>query len=219
MSNNKKTIVYIDSFNLYYGSLRGTEYKWLDLKQMAQRMIKPDHLITAVKVFTATPIPSDDDPDVARRQDVYFRALRAQIPEIEFINGHFLSHPIWARRSRPGRNGKPQYVEIMKSEEKGSDVNLSVHLLNDAWLDAFDSAIVVINDSDIAEAIKLARARKKIVGVLAPVKKPGEDNGRKVSHQLKTVASFLRIIGSRAITKSQMPSPIPGTNIHKPTGW
>ena len=27
----KKTIVYIDGYNLYYGLLKGTAYKWLDL--------------------------------------------------------------------------------------------------------------------------------------------------------------------------------------------
>lgn len=32
-------------------------------------------------------------------------------------------------------------VEVVKTEEKGSDVNLAVHLLNDAWLDVYDCAV------------------------------------------------------------------------------
>ena len=37
-----------------------------------------------------------------------------------------------------------------KTEEKGSAVNLAVHLLNDGWLDAYDCAVVISNDSDLA---------------------------------------------------------------------
>lgn len=52
-------------------------------------------------------------------------------------------------------------VNIIKTEEKGSDVNLAVHPLNDGWLDAYDCAVVVSNDSDLAEAMRLVKARKE----------------------------------------------------------
>ena len=52
----------------------------------------------------------------------------------------------------PGTGGvSRQFVEVIKTEEKGSDVNLAVHLLNDAWLDRYECAVVVSNDSDLAE--------------------------------------------------------------------
>ena len=35
----KKTIVYIDGYNLYYGLLKGTSYKWLDLFAFARRLL------------------------------------------------------------------------------------------------------------------------------------------------------------------------------------
>jgi len=28
-----RTVIYIDGFNLYYGALRGTPYKWLDIEK------------------------------------------------------------------------------------------------------------------------------------------------------------------------------------------
>ena len=62
--------------------------------------------------------------------------------------GHFPSHAVCAPLVYPVR---PQRMtEIVKTVEKGSDVNLAVHLLNDGWLDANDCAGVVTNDSDIA---------------------------------------------------------------------
>ncbi len=32
-----RSIVYIDGFNLYYGSVRGTSFKWLDIEQLFVR--------------------------------------------------------------------------------------------------------------------------------------------------------------------------------------
>jgi uncharacterized LabA/DUF88 family protein len=49
-------------------------------------------------------------------------------------------------------------AEVIHTEEKGSDVNLGVHLVNDAWLNRYDCAVVVSNDSDLAEAISLVKA-------------------------------------------------------------
>ena len=33
------THVYIDGFNLYYGALKGTPYKWLDLEALCRKLM------------------------------------------------------------------------------------------------------------------------------------------------------------------------------------
>jgi hypothetical protein len=43
----------------------------------------------------------------------------------------------------------PNSVTVWKNEEKGSDVNLAVHLLDDSWRSGFDCAVIVSNDSDL----------------------------------------------------------------------
>ena len=48
-----KAIVYIDGYNLYYGLLKGTPYKWLDLWALARALLKEDIELLAVKYFTA----------------------------------------------------------------------------------------------------------------------------------------------------------------------
>ena len=103
---------------------------------------------------------------------------------------------------------------MIKTEEKGSDVNLAVHLLNDAWLDAYDCAVVVSNDSDLAEAMRLVRFHhpSKIIGLISP------EEGR-TSKQLKIHANFVRHIRKSALAASLLPSPILGTSIHKPAAW
>jgi hypothetical protein len=148
-----RTVIYIDGFNLYYGALKGTPHKWLDLLALFQKVLQSHHQIVKIKYFTARVSATPTDPSVPQRQDVYLRAIQAFRPEVEVFYGHFLSHKVRAPLANPG-NG-PRTVEIIKTEEKGSDVNLSVHLLNDSWLNAYECAIVVTNDSDIAEAMRL----------------------------------------------------------------
>ena len=47
------TNVYVDAFNLYYGSLKGTPYRWLDLGALCARLLSKDQ-INRIRYFTAT---------------------------------------------------------------------------------------------------------------------------------------------------------------------
>jgi hypothetical protein len=69
-----KTYVYVDGFNLYYGALRKTQYKWLDLEKLCSVILK-NTAFEKIKYFTAKVSPRPNDPDQAVRQQVYFRAL------------------------------------------------------------------------------------------------------------------------------------------------
>ena len=109
--------------------------------------------------------------------------------------------------------GGERTVEVIRTEEKGSDVNLAVHLLNDGWLDAYDCAVVVSNDSDIAEAMRLVRQHQgQRIGLVTP------GTGRP-SRQLMAHADFARHIRPNALRRSQLPDRIPGANIRKPARW
>ena len=109
--------------------------------------------------------------------------------------------------------GNKRTVEVIRTEEKGSDVNLAVHLLNDGWLDAYDCAVVVSNDSEIAEAMRLVRQHHgKRIGLVTP------GTGRP-SRQLMVHADFARHARPNALRRSQLPDPVPGTNIRKPARW
>lgn len=47
-----KTYAYIDGFNLYFGALKGTPYRWLDVAKMCERLLRKDD-VTRVRYFTA----------------------------------------------------------------------------------------------------------------------------------------------------------------------
>ncbi len=214
-----RTVVYIDGFNLYYRAVRGTAFKWLDLKKVCQTLLKPQHQLVAIKYYTA-PVSGKRDPGQPVRQQTYLRALKATIPEFIVHHGHFLTHEITAPLAQP-KAGQPATVRILKTEEKGSDVNLAVHLVNDAWLDAYDCAVIVSNDSDLAEAMRLVRQQHpaKIIGLVFP--RPSGIAARHAhpSRELAQHAHFVKHLGQTVLAACQLPDPIPNTKIHKPVSW
>ena len=93
-------------------------------------------------------------------------------------------------------------------------MNLAVHLLNDCWLDRYKCAIVVRNDSDLAEAMHLVKQHrgKKMISLVKPY--PEQD-----ADELSAPARFVRPIRPGALQNAQLPDLIPGTNFRKPAGW
>ena len=122
--------------------------------------------------------------------------------------GHFLRHRVRASLVQPAAN--QSMIEVIGTEEKGSDVNLAVRLLNDGWLDTYDCGVVVSNDSDIAEAMQAVREyRGKRIGLVTP------GTGRS-SRQLMAHADFALHVRANGLQQSQLPHPILGTTIRKP---
>lgn len=207
-----RTSIYVDGFNLYYGCLKGTPYRWLDPKALATKLLRPGHEIGCIKYFTAKVRSFPNKPNAPARQDAYIRALRS-LPELEVIYGHFLSKDVW--RSRTDGGG---WVQVVWHEEKGSDVNLATHLIADAYEDRFEAAIVISNDSDLCEPIRIATSELgRKVGVFLPV----SNEGRTPSKALKKVATFWKPIRKGAVQNSQFPDEVvvDGKSVTRPTRW
>lgn len=207
-----RTAIYIDGFNFYYW-LKPLPYRWIDLKALALSAISQpgkNHEIVAVKYFTARVSDTKEDPHKSTRQDVYFHALKSVIPELSIYFGEFRRQ----KKERPrvdsrGRAGRP--IWIWDTEEKGSDVNLAVELVNDAWLNVFDVAIVISNDSDLERAVRIVRKKGRTVGVLV--------RGDAHVNSLKRVSSFFRVLNEDDLKAALMPRKIPDTNIIIPNAW
>jgi len=128
-----------------------------------------------IRYFTAHVKPLPHDLDVKTRQDFYFRALKT-LKDLELHdNGEFVSWDKLIPQSPlayvRGKNKSPQKVNVLKTEEKGSDVNLASWLLTDCFNGCFDCAVVISNDSDLATPIEIVTQRcKKPVKVINPGK-------------------------------------------------
>ena len=206
-----RTYIYVDGFNLYYGAVKGTPYKWLDFMALFTKLLQPHHQILKIKYFTAIVNPTASDPRKSIRQQTYIRALEHHIPQFEVYYGNFLSRTKWAQLANADNRGSR--VKILSVEEKGSDVNLAVHLLNDAWLDLYDCAVLVSNDSDLAEALRLVRLHHgRKIGVITP-------HNNQQSRELLCHATFVKRIRKGLLRVSQLPVRIPGTSLSKPSSW
>lgn len=213
-----KTIIYVDGFNLYYRALKkNPQHKWLNLLELAKQVLIPTNVIAKVKYFTAYS-SGRWDPSTPIRQHSYLEAL-GTVPEIETFYGNFLVKkayaPLWQPQGKPLFQPWPSVVRIIKTEEKGSDVNLASHLILDACKGAFDVAVVVSNDTDLVEPIRMAREELgKIVGVICP------DSA--VASDLQKVASFVRFVRPGHLAKAQFPNTIPRAgepDIIRPVEW
>ena len=103
---------------------------------------------------------------------------------------------------------------------EGSDVNLGSHLVRDALTDAFDRAIIVTNDTDLIEPIRIAREEaNKSVGLLSTVVGEIQSNGRwrGASEKLVAAADFTLYIHNKHLAQSQFPQVI-GQAI-RPATW
>ena len=113
-----KTFVYVDGFNLYFGSIKGTPHKWLNIRQLCETLL-PRNQIECIKYFTAKVGARPSNPSAPVNQEAYLRALRT-LPKFEIYFGHFLTHTVRMPLAHPVA-GLPAYVEVIKTEEKGSE--------------------------------------------------------------------------------------------------
>lgn len=151
-----RTIVYVDGFNLYFGCLKGTPYRWLNIWELAQHLAPKASQVVEVRYFTARTKPQPGYPPPVN-QSVYLRAL-ATLPNVTVHLGEFRGHIKSLPEHPPPTNGDPpKLVKVYKSDEKGSDVNLASYLLLDGFQGRYDHAVVVSNDSDLATPVKMVR--------------------------------------------------------------
>ena len=111
--------------------------------------------------------------------------------------------------------GKIKYATVMKTEEKGSDVNIAAHLINDGYKGLYQVAILVTNDSDLVEPIKIVRRELNLpVGVLNP-------HSSSPSHELRKSATFVKPIRTGVLAASQFPTTLTDATgtFHKPSKW
>jgi NYN domain len=208
------TNFYIDAFNLYYGCLKGTSYKWLNLESLCHLSFPSDQ-VHRIRYFTARVKARPSDPQQPVRQAAYLRAL-ATLPCISIHYGHYLQSIVAMPYAKPPAKG-PSTVQVLKSEEKGSDVNLATMLLVDAFDRDFEKAVVVSNDGDLALPVEIVQKKFSLpVIVLFPC-----GPGRKLSYYLSQVATASPIISTANLAASQFSATLTDAvgTIHKPATW
>lgn len=211
----RRVIAYIDGFNLYYCSLKGTSHKWLDLVKLCESMLQPDDELIVVNYFTAKISTHRGDPAKALRQRIYLEAL-SQNPKMNITYGQFSTHKTKMPLAKEWEKGRIKTVEVIKTEEKGTDVNLAVQMVADAKDDKFDYALLFSNDSDMAYAVQIAaKDCGKMVGLFI------DRNSTSFSSLKKNVLHIKRLTPT-IFENNQLPDDITtseGRVISKPAEW
>lgn len=232
-----KTRIYVDGYNFYYGCLKNTPFKWLDVFELLTRQTLPancHYTDPVVKYFTAEiSDKAAHNPSSVKDQQAYHRALKAIYPpeKLELILGHFDVKDAEAYLIEPSKpKALPKdcnKVTVWKMEEKQSDVNLAIESVKDALtLSDLEQIVFVTNDSDISPALRMIKQlRKNIrIGVITPTK---EQSVRRANERLLHYADWhLDNIRNSWLKRSQLPRVIHQSlgkklrkPIVKPNGW
>lgn len=216
-----RTIVYIDGFNLYYRALKGSPHKWLNIAAMSEAALPSTSKITGINYYTAR-VSGRTDATAPARQHVYLRALES-LSGVKITYGNFMTSKKWAGLVQPAAfkpaitlpaGPVPEVAFVWKTEEKGSDVNMGVHLVRDAFAHAFDEAAILTNDTDLVEAIRIVRHDAGLpVTLLTPDGRPSASLKAAVSH-VRHIQPYLGpCLFPDTVT---LPN---GRTVTKPAGW
>jgi uncharacterized LabA/DUF88 family protein len=205
-----RTIVYIDGENLSIGLLKGPpSYRWLNPRLFCEKVLEQNEIVH-IKYFTA-PAQGEEYQD----RNFYIRALKT-LPEMTVIEGKFKKKNKYNVRVK---DSSPRiFVDVEYNEEKRTDVNLASHLVFDGCHGNYEYAVLVTNDSDYKESVRLVKEELHLgIGILVP-------EGR-VTNDLKKHANFVRVLSDRRYSNHLRNCLLPDKlkdsdgSFTKPTRW
>ena len=220
-----RVAVYIDWFNFFHHmkKLYWKKYYWLDYKQLAKQFIWHNEKIVKVEYFTAYFFP---DKQWEKRHKTYVKALnnvwvqtifwKYQEVTKKFVNNKnniqsFLYKNLISKLPKSRQKlFIPYKIEYKNFEEKRTDVNVALHILEDWLLNVYDKAFVISWDSDISPSIKSVKKHtkwqsKEFVLLLPPWAK---------AHTMEKACDEIKNITEEDLKNSVLPEHV--WDIHRP---
>lgn len=203
-----RSIICIDGFNFYYGAVKGGPYKWLNLERFFTRL-RPHDDICRIHYFTAL-VTGPTLPN----QQVYLRALET-LPLVNIVLGNYKAKRVTCTVPACLHTGDRRFSTV---EEKRTDVNIAVQMMEDAYENRCDQFVLVSGDSDLVPAV----ARVRNLGKKVLVYIPARDLTRGAAVELRAAANSAKILPLDLLRHSQFPATIPdgaGGVLTKPATW
>jgi hypothetical protein len=215
-----KTVVYVDGFNLHYRALRKSSHKWLNLHALCEAALPKACEIVRINYYSAL-VSGRRNLTAPRDQNAYLRALKT-LPNLHVHLGVFQVSKKWMFLAQPvslrplslqPALPNPDFAYVVKTEEKTTDVNLGTHLVRDAFTTIFEHAVVITDDTDLIEPLRIVKEEAMLpVTLLTPVDSPAVGLRKSTTH-IRHLRPYLGV--------SQFPDPVIGPKgpIAKPAGW
>ena len=227
----KRSIVYIDGFNFYYGMLaERPDLKWLNYQRLAE-LLRPDDEILKVRLFT-TVVDQDHrrlpgESSKHDRQSRILAALRTQ-PKITITPGKFsdrereclVSSSFCSVPKGPRR-------KYWAREEKQTDVQLALQIVLDVQEEKaagrqLDNIVLISGDIDMLPALTVAFQQDKKVraAIYIPVHEAQLKNRRK--DEFTKYCDPVKPIPEKYLRLAQFPDVVelrPGVTVGRPSEW
>lgn len=160
-----RTAFFVDGYNLYYGVLHGSPYKWLDLPALLSAILHiqdPTVELSSVSYSTSPVIARLATRGQASNdaQSRYIRALQARGVAVTLGN-HRLARGVAPRFVAGQKASRRDQVAIWQLEERETDVNLALGMYRAACRAdqlQIDQIVLVSGDTDLGPALAAIRA-------------------------------------------------------------
>ena len=163
MEKKNRILVLIDGFN-YYHKLK--EYqdkynkcvKWLNYKSLAQSWLTEEDDVGSMQIYYFSAIANWRGVESAKRHKTYIKVL--DYAGINVVLGEFKqkkTHRCKDNEKCVNCTCTPDRKKLIRHEEKNSDVNLAITLVEKSIKKEFDKCFILSADNDFATAITRAK--------------------------------------------------------------
>jgi len=213
----KRSIIYIDGFNFYYGMLTDRpDLKWINYQRLGE-LLRPDDDIVHVRLFTALVDRKKVASGKRDRQQRLWAALKTQ-PKITLTEGKFAERE---RTCLVPTCHHPQR-KFTALEEKQTDVNLALALVRDVQTLAPDNVIVISGDVDLLPALDIVMAIDKKVRPVIYVPVPEEKLKYRRKDEFMKYSPVVKPIPEKYLRMAQFDDKVPlanGSFVERPAEW
>lgn len=223
-----RTKIFIDGFNFYFGLLKHSPYKWLNIHSLFEYLVHeqdPTSQINGCHFYSAMvkgKLASRGEQTVISQQ-AYHRALGSiYTPPVKLIlSNHQIESGPLPRYVKGVAPDKQDRVNVWRIEEKETDVRIALDAYRAAMGGTIDQLVVSSNDTDLVPLLEAVRedAPQIRIGLVIPKQK---DSGRQAAKRLTDLAHWTRkYVRPEELEAHQFPTKVATAKkpIFKPEYW
>lgn len=211
--NKKKCVVYIDGFNLYFSVLKQNPgWKWLNIQSLFESL-RPDETVTQIKFFTALVDEDRWKSETRDKQKRYLNAL-SSLSKVVVIFGKYQRREVTCRASCG--------LTYQTPEEKKTDVNIAVNLIDDAIKGRMESAVILSGDSDLEPAVKWVRENYPDIKITVYIPSLSDEQKKRRNDFYPKIGVACKFLPLAEIPMRQFPNCIrlpDGKEVQRPAAW
>lgn len=210
-----RSVIYIDGFNWYFAIFRHhPEWKWLNIQTFFEE-VRIDDNVVGIKYFTASVEPKLLVSDKRSRQNLYLNALRT-LPKVRVILGKYQDREVTCLAECKQRYDVP--------EEKKTDVNIAVHMIDDAINGVVDRIVIVSGDSDVEPAAAWIHQKYPKIKMTVYLPALEEEKSTRRNDYYESIGANVKFLPLQLLDKHQLPNPVPtksgeGAGFERPKSW